>query len=83
MNEFIRKWCARHSHPVNAVLHIIGIPATMIGGLLFLSKPLIVGIIWIVAGYGVQIIGHMIEGSEMGELMVFKQIYNKLFSSKK
>lgn len=83
MKEFIRTWCSRHKHPANAVLHAVGIPATIIGVALFFFKPVIVGVCWIVFGYALQVIGHKIEGSEIGELMLFKHIYTKLLSSRR
>ncbi|MDX9703194.1 MAG: DUF962 domain-containing protein [Candidatus Auribacterota bacterium] len=83
MKTIIEKWVSRHSHPINAILHIIGIPATFIGGGVAFSGYVITGILLFVGGYAIQIIGHKIEGSEVGELMLFKHIGAKLFPTKK
>ncbi len=83
MSAFIEKWVSRHRHPINAILHFIGIPATFIGGGVAFSGHVVTGIILFVGGYAVQIIGHWIEGSEVGELMILKHIGAKLFGSKK
>ncbi len=80
MREFIRKWPPRHQHPVNRVLHALGIPMTI------LAIPLACwqlyhwdwGTWWrpvvlVVIGFGVQYIGHRIEGNDMGELVGIKR----------
>jgi hypothetical protein len=83
MSELIKQWCARHSHPINAVLHVIGIPAaSFVGPTLLFYRQFLWGFSLIVVGYAIQIIGHKVEGSQVGELMAIKAIFNKLFSKK-
>lgn len=82
MKRAWEKWIKRHSHPINAVLHIIGIPMTFVGGYIAFSVNILLGLAVFVLGYVVQFIGHWIEGSEIGELMLFKHIGNKLFGKK-
>ncbi len=82
MNEFIKKWCARHSNPYNAVLHAIGIPATIIGVIMFFYLKFLLGFGLIFFGYVLQVVGHIFEGSEVGEVMLIKKIGEKLFSKK-
>lgn len=80
--NFIVHWCSRHSHPVNAVLHAIGIPATIVGLVFICIGSILTGILLIIGGYILQIIGHVVEGSEVGELMLFKSIFERLASRK-
>lgn len=79
-------WRTRHQHPASLVLHFVGIPLTVAalvqaGVQLWLWRwdlwwqP--VGLL--VAGYLFQGLGHRIEGSEMGELMVLKRWFGWSF----
>ncbi|MEW6535471.1 MAG: Mpo1-like protein [Candidatus Auribacterota bacterium] len=76
MKEFIQKWCSRHSHPVNAVLHAIGIPATIVGVVMACYGKFLLAIALIVFGYVLQVVGHVVEGTEVGELMLIKKIFS-------
>ncbi len=70
-------WIVRHQHPVSRVLHAIGIPLTVLAGVLAVVqwadgawnlwwRPL--GLF--VLGYLFQWIGHRIEGNTLGEWIV-------------
>ncbi len=84
IRSFIRNWPPRHQHPLNRVLHAIGIPLTV------LALPLIAWQLYqsdwpnwwrpvalIVVGYGLQYVGHKIEGNDMGELLGIKKRLGK------
>lgn len=66
-------WRARHRHPLNYALHLVGIP------LAFLSLPLFLVLPWqwclgmFVGGYAFQAAGHWIEGNDVGELIPLKR----------
>jgi hypothetical protein len=79
---WLRYWLERHQHPVNYVLHLVGIPLTLLSLLL----PPILGLalgswFWLVGsflilgagGYALQFIGHLIEGNDPGELLIIKR----------
>lgn len=83
MNEFIKKWCARHSNPINAVLHALGIPAAVAGVVLFFYAHFILGLLLLFLGYVLQVVGHVFEGTEVGELMLIRHIITKIFPAKK
>ncbi len=80
MRKFLREWPARHQHPVNRVLHALGIPMTLIAVPLacwqlyqwdwasWWRPVLLVGV-----GYGFQYVGHLIEGNDMGEVVAIKK----------
>lgn len=76
IRRFLQNWPVRHQHPVSRVLHAIGIPLTilalpLIGWQLYHAdwghwwRPVVL----LVVGFGVQYIGHKIEGNTMGELI--------------
>ena len=71
-------WRIRHKHPVNFALHLVGIPMTIIA-----LAPLLHDItsftMWVYAallflnGYGLQFLGHAIEGNDAGETILVKK----------
>jgi len=77
---WIENWRRRHRHPVSLLLHIVGIPLTLV------CIPLIAyqcfegqwGLWWrplslAIAGYFLQWLGHRIEGNELGEVVLVKK----------
>lgn len=75
---FLIDYCQRHKHPVNAILHIFGVPAAFYGiFLLFTGQPLI-GSVLIFLGYLFQYLGHRAQGNEVGEVTLIKNIYRKM-----
>lgn len=71
----VQDWLTRHGRPVNFTLHMVGIPMTLIGGLMvpiyvwLLSWPVFAfSVSLFVAGYLVQFLGHALEGTEPGEI---------------
>ena len=80
MNGWLTNWLERHRHPVSLVLHIVGIPLAV--GAVVVAVVQLVQWRWdlwwrpgglLVGGYLLQWIGHLIEGNDMGELMVVKR----------
>ena len=76
----VQDWLARHSRPVSFALHIVGIPLTLIGGLLvpiyicLLSLPIFAfSISLFVGGYLLQFLGHGLEGTEPGEVAYLRK----------
>lgn len=78
MSDFIKKWTARHTNRKNAVLHAIGIPMTIIAGPFLYHRKFLLGISLILLGYVLQVVGHVFEGSEVGEIMLIKSILKKI-----
>lgn len=75
---FIIDYCQRHKHPVNAVLHLLGVPAAFYGiYLLFAGQP-VVGLALIIVGYLLQYLGHRAQGNEVGEVTLIKSVWRKL-----
>ncbi len=71
----VEDWLERHRHPGSFLLHLIGIPPTIVGVLLaplylaLVSLPIFVfSMALFLGGYVIQFLGHAIEGSEPGEI---------------
>ena len=79
-NLLVRHWIERHRNPISFILHIIGIPPTILGVLLFsiyvglFSLPVfIVALVLFLGGYLLQFAGHALEGTNPGEIIYFKR----------
>jgi uncharacterized membrane protein YGL010W len=79
-HPFVRDWLERHRAPASFWLHMLGIPATILGGLLLpvfvvLLSPAIFlfALAIFVGGYLIQFLGHAIEGSEPGEVTLLRK----------
>lgn len=77
---WLRNWLERHQHPVSLMLHFIGIPLTVaavvVAGVQLAQwrwdlwwRPVVL----LVVGYLLQWIGHLVEGNDMGELILIKK----------
>ena len=81
VKNFVVDYIERHKHPVNAILHILGVPLAFYG----LYKLIVgdsFGIILIVAGYILQWLGHKAQGNEVGEVTLIKNIWRRLSTAK-
>ena len=79
-SRLVQNWLDRHRSPVSFVLHMIGIPPTIVGVLLIpvyvycLSVPIFLfAFALFVGGYLVQFLGHAVEGTDPGEVIYFKR----------
>ena len=88
MPAWLANWLERHQHPASLVLHLIGIPLTILavglaGGQLaqwrwdLWYRP--AGLFAL--GYALQWIGHLIEGNDMGELILIKKAFNRPYTA--
>jgi hypothetical protein len=79
-DPLVQQWLDRHPEPSNFVLHMIGIPPTILG-VLFVPIYLVLGSLPIfllalalfVGGYFLQFLGHLIGGTDPGEIIYFKR----------
>jgi hypothetical protein len=74
LKGFIVDYIKRHAHPLNAVLHIFGVPAVVLGIYFLITKQFAFGIVLIVVGYFLQYLGHRAQGNEVGEVTLIKNI---------
>lgn len=77
--DFLVDYMNRHAHPVNAALHIVGVPAAFAGFFfLFSGKNVQRGGLLIFLGYLLQYLGHKAQGNEVGEVTLARKIYRKI-----
>jgi hypothetical protein len=77
---FIKDYISRHKHPVDAILHIIGVPQVFFGIYQLCTGEWRWGIFNFVVGYSLQIIGHLVfEKNEVGEAILIKHLITKIF----
>lgn len=74
LRRFVTNYVERHLHPVNRVLHLVGVPLTFVVSVVML----VLGEPWwalgcFVAGYILQFVGHAIEGNDAGETVLVKR----------
>lgn len=79
-DPLVQGWIARHRGPTSFVLHMLGIPPTIVGVLLLpiyvvlMSVSLFLfALVLFVGGYLVQFLGHALEGTDPGEIIFFKR----------
>src|SRR4051812_24964685 len=80
LHPLVAHWVARHPNPMSFILHMIGIPPTIMGVLIFsvyialLSFPLFLFALTLcLVGWGLQFLGHALEGTDAGEIIYFKK----------
>lgn len=78
---WLRAWLERHQHPVSFWLHIVGIPLAVAGVVLAVLQTFSgASTLWwpplalFVLGYFLQWLGHVLEGNEMGEVVLIKKL---------
>lgn len=73
MPKWLANWLARHRHPVNFALHLVGIPMTVVALPYLFVGSWLMALVLFVGGYLVQFIGHAIEGNDAGEVVLVKK----------
>lgn len=75
IRRFLRNYLQRHRHPLNRVLHAVGVPlAFLVAPMLWLMERA-----WYIhagcflAGYFLQFAGHAVEGNDAGEIVCVKR----------
>jgi uncharacterized membrane protein YGL010W len=80
--SFASDYVERHRDPVNAALHIVGVPAVVYG--LFRAstgrsrRHRTVGLAFVAFGYLLQYLGHKRQGNEVGEISLIKYLIVKI-----
>jgi len=82
ISSLIAGYCTRHRYWPNAVLHVIGIPLTLGAVYLAWDGRWLLAVTAFVSGYALQALGHALEGSQVGELMVVGRILSRMRSRK-
>ena len=79
-HPLVQHWLERHPNPASFILHMIGIPPTILGVLFvpiylcLLSVPIfLLALALFIGGYILQFAGHVLEGTDPGEIIYFKR----------
>jgi hypothetical protein len=78
IKEFIIDYCQRHAHPLNAFLHVFGVPMAFFGIFKLLTGRYAEGSVLVFIGYLFQYLGHKSQGNEVGEVTLIKNIWRRL-----
>ena len=84
LKKILASWFERHQHPLSLALHLVGIPLTIVA-LVLAGWQLVAGqwdLWWrpaglLVLGYLLQWVGHLIEGNDMGEIILVKKKFHR------
>lgn len=81
-DPLVENWLSRHRDPASFALHMLGIPPTVLGVVLIpvyvalFSRPVfLLALALFVGGYLVQFLGHALEGTEPGEVMLMRRLW--------
>lgn len=84
MSAWLAHWLERHQHPVSRFLHAVGIPLAIVAVVLaFVQLAAWRWDLWyrpvvlLAAGYLLQWMGHVIEGNDMGEVILVKKLLGR------
>jgi hypothetical protein len=76
----VERWLLRHQRATSFLLHMIGIPPTLLGALfvpIYLCtlswNVFLLALVLFVGGYLLQFAGHLLEGTDPGEIIYFKR----------
>ena len=73
--NYLRNYMSNHRHAGNRALHIVGVPLAPWGGLvLLITGNYAAAVAAFVVGYGLQWVGHRMEGNEMGDWVLLRQM---------
>lgn len=78
LQAFLVDYCRRHAHPVNALLHIVGVPMAFIGLYFALTGHFGEGLGFLVIGYALQYFGHKAQGNEVGEVTLIRHLWKRI-----
>ena len=86
MPGWLANWLERHQHPVSRWLHYVGIPLTILACVvagvqlygwrwdLWWRPVVLLGV-----GYLLQWVGHLLEGNDMGEVILVKKALGRSY----
>jgi uncharacterized membrane protein YGL010W len=75
---FLADYGQRHAHPVNAGLHVIGVPMAVAGIVQLCRKRVASGASLFIGGYLLQYLGHRAQGNEVGEVILIRSLWRRL-----
>ncbi len=75
LKQALSRWLQRHQSGPNRLAHVLGIPAAIVGVVLLFMQLWLPAVACLVAGYVLQVIGHYLEGSRVGEVILLKRAF--------
>ena len=82
MLRFLRNYRSRHRHPVNVLLHGVGLPVTFLLPVWFLVQGEgFHAALAFVGGYALQFLGHAVEGNDAGEVCALKKMMGRPYTA--
>ena len=72
-----RNWARRHRSRTNIALHAVGIPTKLAGVPAAIAGYYLLAVVLIVVGFGLQFLGHWIEGTRSGERMLVRRVFGR------
>jgi len=75
--HWLKRWFARHRNPINLTLHVVGIPAAVSAIPLAAFQRWVWAAVFLLAGYALQFVGHVIEGNRSGEEELFRRMLGR------
>jgi len=82
IKDFVVDYCQRHAHPLNAVLHLAGVPMVFASFYFLLTGNLGSFAALFTGGYLLQYLGHKAQGNEVGEVTLIKNIWRRFKSAR-
>jgi hypothetical protein len=77
LRKWLRNWLGRHRNRTNRILHMAGIPATVVAVPLAVMGQWLLAIGVFVAGYVLQLLGHLAEGNRSGEEELLRRLFRR------
>mgnify|MGYP002866028197 CR=1 FL=1 len=79
LERFFTNYIQRHTHPLNRLLHLLGVPLALIVTvvLVYRGDPWWWSISSFVSGFALQFLGHAIEGNDPGEMVLVKKLLGR------
>lgn len=78
LGRFVNNYIQRHQNRANQLLHLVGVPVTFVVSAVFgFQHSWWAAAGCFVAGYGLQFLGHAIEGNDAGEVVLIKKMLGK------
>ena len=74
LKQALHRWLQRHASGPNRLLHAVGIPPTIVAVVALFLHLWLLAAVCFVGGYLLQVIGHYLEGSRVGEILLLKKI---------
>ena len=72
--QALERWLSRHATTPNRILHAVGIPVAVLGVIAIFLAIWWLAAIGLLLGYVMQVVGHLLEGTEVGEVMLLRKI---------